>query len=639
MQLPFIGRRTIGADDPSEQVASGGATLSESSQADARSSLVIMLAASTLAMIAINSSQGHRFRGAFGFLDTVRSGLDATLVDWLGRPLAVGILFLIGLAGGAALWPWRKGEAKAPAETGCNAGTRPEMIDETATVTIPEAACVKVEDTATVSPPATCPVPAPATDEATAIAASVAEDSAMSGRLASLRSRALSDEGSTRGEPAGLPASADPEPEAQSEGGSLGATSAAEPSAIDADVLAALRQAIVFRQEFPPKVEPGLSFYGGAPIASPAFAWPCRPDGAPLHFVLQVDCSAIPAEARLGLLPDSGVLYFFVDLSWEDMDAVSVIHEDEPDETLARVTPPEALSPVFGADARYSFAWINPRGSEAGEKLPRLLPCWPFRPAAIALPVDERSEAERLWWRDCDAIHAEIARVQDVVADKHLPPSRDKDGSMPRPYSEFPHDWRAIAITSIAVMEKVSGHLFTDSARRQGHDDDKIEALRLRYCDEALECLGWARSHKPFKAVAPEEAAMFWEWLEGLVGVSPHDIRHAAALAIEATLSAAPKAARQLGPEALDLVRSRHALAVQGDSGPFAPTPNRMLAPASFVQGALSDFVAEEVLLLELGANDPIGHAFGEGVYQFTIRPEDLRARRFDKVRLTATAY
>lgn len=126
---------------------------------------------------------------------------------------------------------------------------------------------------------------------------------------------------------------------------------------------------------------------------------------------------------------------------------------------------------------------------------------------------------------------------------------------------------------------------------------------------------------------------------KSLEGIGSHDIRHAAALAIEATLSAAPKAARRLGPEALNLVRSRHALAVQGESGPFAPTPNRMLAPASFVQGALSDFAAGEVLLLELGANDPIGHRFGEGVYQFTIRPEDLRARRFDKVRLTATAY
>jgi len=34
-----------------------------------------------------------------------------------------------------------------------------------------------------------------------------------------------------------------------------------------------------------------------------------------------------------------------------------------------------------------------------------------------------------------------------------------------------------------------------------------------------------------------------------------------------------------------------------------------------------------------------LGHQFGEGVYQFWITPADLRARRFDKVTLTADAY
>ena len=32
-------------------------------------------------------------------------------------------------------------------------------------------------------------------------------------------------------------------------------------------------------------------------------------------------------------------------------------------------------------------------------------------------------------------------------------------------------------------------------------------------------------------------------------------------------------------------------------------------------------------------------HHFGEGVHQFWIRPDDLAARRFDLVELTASAY
>lgn len=107
-----------------------------------------------------------------------------------------------------------------------------------------------------------------------------------------------------------IPDVAEPEPQVPFDDGSLDPEPEEAAVEIDADVLASLRQAIVFRQEFPPEAEPGLSFYGGAPIASPGFVWPCRTDGVPLHFLMQVDCSELPDNARLGLLPESGVLYF-----------------------------------------------------------------------------------------------------------------------------------------------------------------------------------------------------------------------------------------------------------------------------------------------------------------------------------------
>ena len=71
------------------------------------------------------------------------------------------------------------------------------------------------------------------------------------------------------------------------------------------------------------------------------------------------------------------------------------------------------------------------------------------------------------------------------------------------------------------------------------------------------------------------------------------------------------------------------------DDHVFADVPNRMLSSPSHAQGALDDAGQAEILLLEISASDPIGQRFGEGVYQFTIAPEDLRSRRFDKVRLT----
>jgi len=41
--------------------------------------------------------------------------------------------------------------------------------------------------------------------------------------------------------------------------------------------------------------------------------------------------------------------------------------------------------------------------------------------------------------------------------------------------------------------------------------------------------------------------------------------------------------------------------------------------------------------LLELSSDEGLAHYFGEGVYQFWIRPEDLAARRFDRVELSTT--
>jgi len=102
------------------------------------------------------------------------------------------------------------------------------------------------------------------------------------------------------------------------------------------DILAASRQAIVFRQDFPPPHrESALSFFGGAPVAPRGFRWP-RPEGAgaqskPFSFLMQIDCSEVPAPARLGMLPDRGVLYFFHDLTWGQQDVFATT----PDRMLA----------------------------------------------------------------------------------------------------------------------------------------------------------------------------------------------------------------------------------------------------------------------------------------------------------------
>jgi hypothetical protein len=71
----------------------------------------------------------------------------------------------------------------------------------------------------------------------------------------------------------------------------------------------------------------------------------------------------------------------------------------------------------------------------------------------------------------------------------------------------------------------------------------------------------------------------------------------------------------------------------------WAPPPNRMFGPPSYVQGDVEELVGEWLLLLELSSSNAVGWPQGDGVLQFLIRPNDLRAQRFDQVEAITTGY
>ena len=108
---------------------------------------------------------------------------------------------------------------------------------------------------------------------------------------------------------------------------------------------------------------------------------------------------------------------------------------------------------------------------------------------------------------------------------------------------------------------------------------------------------------------------------------------------IESSLAASAEAAARVPAEVADRVRSRHALAVRTETGFHVHIPDRMLAPPVDVQGNQWERATTHLLLLEISSNEGLGHRFGEGVYQFWIEPDDLRAGRFDRVELTSDAY
>ena len=417
---------------------------------------------------------------------------------------------------------------------------------------------------------------------------------------------------------------------------------------VSADVQAAGRQAIVFRQHYPPARERTLSFFGGAPVAPRGFSWPRRHGGGaqskPFSFLMQIDCAAVPPTARLRMLPDRGVLYFFLDLTWGEPNAFRVLHEDAGDNDWVAIDPPDDLGVAFGEQAAFVWKWTH-----SAQDCPTLLPKWTFQPVAIEIPSaandrDEQDDEDApLLWPGEKAMAETLRRAQgeDVLSSWFAAEEFfDVHGTMRRPFGNYPHDWRAVQICSGLLLHRVTTphRLPSTFALRDLSESDR-NSLVMRIRDEARTWFNRAASRAPFTAVPQAESDDFWSWLADKGWLVRFVIGDALTMAIEASLSNSQEATARIPADIVRRIHGRHALASRSERGLFTTTPDRMLAPPVDVQGHQWDRAKTHLLLLELSSNEGLGHHFGEGVYQFWITPNDLKARRFDKVELTADAY
>ena len=95
----------------------------------------------------------------------------------------------------------------------------------------------------------------------------------------------------------------------------------------------------------------GCSKYGGRPDVADDFQWPHDNSGRPLSLLLQIDCADLAFLDREGLLPSSGQLYFFYELSKMKRDGnknnVRVIYNDKPSSQLHPLDYPVNLGKEY----------------------------------------------------------------------------------------------------------------------------------------------------------------------------------------------------------------------------------------------------------------------------------------------------
>jgi len=403
-------------------------------------------------------------------------------------------------------------------------------------------------------------------------------------------------------------------------------------------LLAARRQAILFRQIVPPTYDPThLSFFGGLPIAPSAFQWPSG-ESKPFSFIMQVDCAAVPAAGCLGMFPDHGVMYLFLDLRWEQKDMFRVIWEPGPVRGWAEIAPPEDLPHAY----KHRVAWKWP---QSDADWPHLLPKWPFDPVLIQggpLPADQEALDETYAWPGTIQPNQAIAAIEGAVV-KHR--SFWYEGGKPRrerPFDGFPQDWNAVRITTGLIAEGIKYELLTSIARRSNFRElnDEEYAAKVAQAQAALrEWSDRASANAAYDEVPAAVRDQFWSWVQEYDWLTRLPMIDAGNMSVEASLSNGQKSAARIPLHVVDYIHSRHALATEMEGKLYINIPDRMLAPPADVQGTIDERVREFLLLLELSSDEGVAHYFGEGVLQFWIRPDDLAARRFDRVEFSATAY
>lgn len=443
-------------------------------------------------------------------------------------------------------------------------------------------------------------------------------------------------------------------------------------------IQAARQRPIVFRV-FTPQAPgaDGLSFYGGAPIGPAGFVWPrAQGDhGKPLSFIMQWDCAQLAAQDVTGLLPQDGALYCFVDLDWgeaeEGAHGHAFIHHAGPTDCWAAIAVPADARPLFGTNGAYQLSGCTAHIDDAADHVPRILPRFPFAPAAFDYPATapDPDEGERLFWGEKSAAAGLLAVQQAGCSDDG--PVRDIDAPRPdfaRPFAAFPQDFGAVRVLASAMLDETrkpdrpsAKRLFPDLSEEQ-------RAARITaWHEEAKELFALGCQRAVGTPVEQQIADDVWRWAEERQGLLRFGLDTLVVRSVNLSLGVGSAAIDRIPAEWIDRAMAVHALASEymADEAPdhsrpggydewrarkeagelprvrtiHAPTPAHMFGPPSYVQGYVEELVDDHLLLLELTNESGPAHHFGEGVLQYLITPEDLAARRFDRVTSVLSGY
>jgi Domain of unknown function (DUF1963) len=462
--------------------------------------------------------------------------------------------------------------------------------------------------------------------------------------------------------------------------------------ASDEDIRALLHrtadESVVFKHQFPSRFPiGGRTYFGGLPTAPASFCWPRAPNGTPHTFMAQVDCSELPDFQLRKFLPASGALHFFV--NWDVFDGLDeaqswpnhVVLSRDTGGSWREVQPPEDLPPCYGtSNAGHYFPWLQ-HTDRRRHDYPRA-----FAKKAMTMGVvrtfaeehpkdmDDNSAGrfQQIWEEEQTA---ELSRFygDPVVADELPGP---KDGiaagkTVQRPTRTFPAAWIDIEVFCglflKELLEKGIKQIERgkDAAGRPWPADPT--AVRAAYENAVIRATAWIESSRgsgPTSPVGETDRMAFWSWLDGMNVAAVDPITdstcartlnrlswQAVRISAHICLSAGEAASLLVPAEMMGELRMEHSVLVASKWRRRAGR-HQMLGAGRDVQGApqrhtpwLVRILAEpipvgDILLLQLDTDWAMPWMLADcGVLQYWISMSDLRAQRFDRVKITLEGH
>lgn len=439
---------------------------------------------------------------------------------------------------------------------------------------------------------------------------------------------------------------------------------------IDTQLDAQAMPAVYLQRCWPGEAPTGtVSRLGGLPSLPAGLNWPRDPkQGAPLHFLAQIDCAELPETEGLPDLPDEGVLFFFGDISaemdWEAgpaKDVTRVLYTTEDVRNVPGTAVPVDLPDLRHADAATGgpLARVGKKTYRAWQVTPHVIPTWAegFDPRAKSANPDFLKQAEA---RSVAAIAAVLPKLpQERGVDRLLvvepldPPEenagtgrwlREKLTIVPDALGgHFPYT-AGIAATMVRQLMSADTRnrtiyrgLVSDKAEKAPEQVERFQRT-LDFLEKQLETSQTVYDRlvdlPPGHDLSDRLREAFDLWLDVQLNSGLYDAL-AFSRMIQTTLDVA--AAQGLGdiglrqavpPAVLDEFRRI-----------LAPRPG---LPAHMIGGAKS-FARKAtggkgVRLLQLHSDDGAEFVFGNnGIVEFWISPENLKARKFSEACGAAT--